>query len=203
VDLVGWLTRFETLAVSQGWSEALMKERLPLTLAGSALTWCSARMMRKAKRPKEGEHRRKGAAWSDMAWKDVKGALLDAFLPADFETHLRDLLDAPQKKEEDVVLFFHSKMGICNQLGCSSPEAVRVITRSLRGEHRTLLGAGTFEHTDDLLKHLKQVDVIVRDNRRVSEQEKEINRLRRELKSLKRQSELRPRVGAHRAPGSD
>lgn len=184
-ELTSWLIQYESMAASRGWKEEGMRDRLPYYLAGDAANWYYSRSQSTNELLDGSDLERSEVPWAKLTWKQAKEELMDAFLPADYEVHLREKLDAPQKEGENVITFFHRKVYLSKQLGCSSTEAIRAICKTLRSEYRQLLGTEPIARTGDLLKRLKQADLTLADNRRVQDSAREISKLRELVAKLK------------------
>ncbi|CAA3019296.1 Hypothetical predicted protein [Olea europaea subsp. europaea] len=162
-----------------------MRDRLQLYLGGNAGSWCFYRRLRIGSTCLL-EDRAK-VHWDALNWEMVKEELKDAFLPADYEVCLREQLELTQSTE-DVITFFHKKMHICRQLRCSSPEAVRAVSKTLRPEYRRYLGSQQISRTGELLRRLKTADLSISQDvttSRVHKLVKENEELRSELAAWK------------------
>lgn len=162
-DVVNWLERYEDMALARRWDELARKEQLPSFLTGAARYWLSARRVRKfgddAQPPSV-----RGYLWGELRWIEAKQVMLAHFLSRNYRDHLRECLNAKQKREEDVLSFFNKKIYYGSKLDRSDAEIVSTIKETLRPELQFLISNCEVNSLDGLLTRLKECELTAKRN---------------------------------------
>ena len=141
-----------------------------------------------------------------LTWPDFKAELEAAFLPSNYETHLREQLrNYYQKPDEPVGNYVYEKRHLCSRINpnMSEQEMITYLFEGLRPEIKTSLY--NFEPTTikSFLEHAKRIERGLQNNKRsdphISELLEKITQLQQFLQISPRQREKRRVINNVRA----